>query len=101
MDIKNKEINNRIEKMFKWKINYLFKTTLDLIEVEAKKFNIETKFFDKVDKLNGFGKIRKNMFDHGNAMIELLGIIMAKLEVVPIDAIVELPDDKNKINDKV
>jgi hypothetical protein len=96
MDKKNIEINNRIEKQFGWRINYLFKTTLDLLEIEARKFNIDEKFFDKSDKTNGFGKIRKNMFDHGNSMIELLGIIMDKLEVVPTNAIIEFEDDKNK-----
>jgi hypothetical protein len=98
MEKKNTDINKRIDKMFGWKINYLFKTTLDLIESEAKKFNIEEKFFDKTDKLNGLGKIRKNMFDHGNDMIELLGIILDKLEVVPVNAIIEFNDDKNKDN---
>lgn len=99
---KEKDINNRISKILKWKMRFLFKSTLDSLESETKFFNIDEKFFDKEDKLHGIGKIRKILFDNGNSLLELNDIILSEIEIIPNKSVVILEEKvlKDIENDK-
>jgi len=100
--MEQEERNKRIYDLVKNKMGYMFKEVLTAIEKETKDFDIKSDFFAKSKgKPTGFFMIRKRLFDKGNEIIELLGIILDKVELTPKDSIVRLSKEAMKeINEK-
>ncbi len=87
-----KDINERMSKLLKWKMRFLFKSLLTVLEEETLSFNINKEFFDKGIKNKGIGKIRKTLFDNGNSIIELMDLIFSKIEISPSNTVIEIDD---------
>ena len=93
MDVR--ERNKRIFNLVNNKMKYMFKEVLTQVEKESKNHDIKPSFFEKKEKPTGFYAIRKTLFDHGNNITELLGLILNELELTPVKGIVKI-DDKLK-----
>lgn len=85
-------INSRISNYLKKKMNFLFKCVLSDIEYEAKAFKIDPAFFNT--KMKGYLKIRKTLFEHGNAILEFMDLTLKELELIPTKSIIYLKDEK-------
>lgn len=95
--MEQEERNKRIYDLIKGKMSYMFKEVLTAIEKETKDFDIKSEFFAKVKgKPKGFFMIRKRLFDKGNEIIELLGLVLDKVEITPKDSIVNLSKEVMK-----
>jgi hypothetical protein len=88
--------NERMLMLIKSKMNHLFKEVLSSIEIETKKFDIKTDFFDKKNKdakkRQGFYAIRKILFTHGNNIITLLDLMLQKVDITPKNSVIQLSD---------
>jgi hypothetical protein len=83
--------NKRIHTLVSNRMRYMFREVLTTLEKESKSFNINSDFFKKTNgKPRGFYAVRKCMFDHGNDIVEVLGLILKEVEVTPKGAIVHL-----------
>lgn len=88
---KTDTVNSRVMNLLKKRVNYLFKCVLADIEYETKSYNIDPKFF--TTKYKGFLKIRKSLFEHGNAIIETMDLILNQVEITPTKSIVYFKED--------
>ena len=84
------ERNQRIFNVVRNRVRYLFKDTLTAVETESKKFGVDSKFFDNSDvNKKGFYAIRKTLFTHGNDIIDLLELLLSKIDITPKGSVVE------------
>ena len=85
----DKDRNKRISELINNKMRFMFKEVLTSVETETKEFDINPEFFAKnKQKAKGFYAIRKTMFDQGNAIIDLVEIILGQLELTPVKSII-------------
>ena len=85
------DVSKRVCETISSRMNKLFKMTLTSIEKEAKKYNIDPRFFAKgKDKSEGFRYVRKVLLDEGNDIIKLLNLILGEVKVTGKDSIVKV-----------